>query len=69
MLNLPELPLCPIHKGKPVEGGIASCQICWDRFYFTFEYQPIIDRLNRRLIEYNDKYHKALEFQSRSSVG
>jgi hypothetical protein len=61
MLHLPELPLCPIHKGQPVEGSFASCHICWEHFYITFEHQPIIDRLNRRLIAFNEMYHKALE--------
>jgi hypothetical protein len=64
MLYLPELPLCPIHQGKPVEDGFASCKVCWDRFYFSFEYQPVIDRLNRKLTEFNALYHKTLESHS-----
>lgn len=64
MIHLPELPLCPIHHGKPVEGGFASCKVCWDRFYFSFEYQPIVDRLNRRLADYNNLYHEASEAEA-----
>lgn len=61
-LKLPELPECPEHKNTPPR-AIADCYICWKRFAFQYEFQPIIDRLNRIVGEYQDMVDfKTLEF-------
>lgn len=50
-LELPELPPCPTHPEGP-RGCIADCSICWSKFYFRMEYEPILKRLNRCVTEY-----------------
>lgn len=45
-LELPELPPCPHHADKPPD-VLASCRICWGRFYIPWEYGVKLQRINR----------------------
>ncbi len=57
-ITLPDLPRCPTHPDGKVPEGFASCLVCWNRFYFGFENQKHIDRINRLVKEYYDLFER-----------
>jgi hypothetical protein len=58
--ELPELPPCPYHAEPPVP--LASCHICWKKFYIPFEYGPLLRSVNRAVEDYINGVEKAKQF-------
>lgn len=61
MIELPELPPCPRHPSGQNYSGFASCRICWQQFYFKFEYQKAVGRINREYKAYMQEIERVLD--------
>jgi hypothetical protein len=59
MLELPMLPDCPYHSLTPPASGLASCHICWNKFYIPFEYEKELQRINSVIKDYLSKVDTA----------
>jgi hypothetical protein len=60
-LELPNLPPCPYHGDEPPR-PLAECGICWDRFYFSFDNEPKLRRINAQIDQYFKRVGRARQY-------